>query len=250
MNRTRHQIFWWVFGTHAVVLFLLLVIPWVKGLFRPKPKEIITFVDLAAPMPEPVVPEPVIAPPEPVKKTIAPPPTNPPPKKVESKPPPKKEEPKKPEPPPEPEKPKWKPAPVVRQNNRVANPAAPAAKPVQPQIDVNKIRTTLAGAVGSTGSGSSSGGTFSPFAGYYSTVQQRLYAAWQQPAGTPIGTTATAVIRVERDGTLSYRSVSRRSGNATFDASVQKALDAVSRLPAPPADLPDRNITIEFVLSN
>lgn len=91
---------------------------------------------------------------------------------------------------------------------------------------------------------------YSPFAGYYDSIKQQMYAVWQQPAGTPIGTTATASIRVERDGTVSLKSITRRSGNAQFDQSVQNALNDTDRLPIPPTDLPDRNIKVEFVLSD
>lgn len=226
MGGTRHRVFWWVFGTHAAVLALMLIVPWLKGCSRPK----IIPIDLTA---IPPAPEQIVQP-EPVKKE-APPPTNTPPRQVKKEP-----EPKEPEPKPEPKKPEWKPAEVKRQDRRVANPNTQPV-PQQRQIDVSGIKSALQ---------SAGGGSTSPFAGYYSSVYQHFYSVWQQPAGTPVGTTAAAVIRVERDGTVSYKSLDRPSGVAAFDQSVQAALNAVARLPAPPADLPSRDITVTFELSN
>ena len=91
---------------------------------------------------------------------------------------------------------------------------------------------------------------YSPFGGYYDSVKQQMYGVWQQPAGAPIGLTTTASIRVERNGTVSLKSITRRSGNALFDQSVQNALNATTQLPAPPPDLPSNTIEIEFVLSD
>ena len=63
MGESKHKVFWWVFGTHATVLFLLLFIPWIKSCFHPKPKEIVTYISVEStpapvavvqPLPEPV----------------------------------------------------------------------------------------------------------------------------------------------------------------------------------------------------
>ncbi|NOU35528.1 MAG: cell envelope integrity protein TolA [Kiritimatiellaceae bacterium] len=98
----------------------------------------------------------------------------------------------------------------------------------------------------STGSGSGSGGgMYSPFAGYYDDIKQRMYSVWPQP-NAPRGTTATATIRVERNGTVSLKSITQRSGNSQFDQSVQSALNATTQLPPPPSD-PDFDRTIEVV---
>lgn len=266
---------------HGVVLLVAFFLPVLRGC-APKPKEVITFVDLAgAPAPasapepesdEPPAPEikseskPEPKPePKPEKKpekklTLKPAVTNTPPKKVETKkaavtnaPPKAKtlEERLK----------------EVRQGGKpVGAPAAKTSAPKRPQLDFTGIKSALNSS--STGSGSASsfgtgsgtaasgtgsgagGGMYSPFAGYYDSIKQRMYAVWQQPANAPRGIPVTATIRVERDGTVSFKSISRRSGNAQFDQSVQNALNATTLLPAPPADLPDLNITVEFVLSD
>ncbi|MDD3276015.1 MAG: energy transducer TonB [Kiritimatiellales bacterium] len=245
-----------VFGTHLGVLFLLLFIPWIKGCFHPKPKPIVFTFALAPPAPAESIPEPEPPAPAPKPKPVPEPPkTNAPPKKVEAKKPePKKEEPKKVEPKkPEP-KPAAKPKTLeerlaeVRKGGKTIRPAAPA----KPALDYSGLKSALNSASSGTSSsyGSGSGnGVYSPFAGYYAQVQQKMVQAWQQPAGAPKGITAEATIRVERDGTVSSKSITRRSGNPEFDQSVQDALAATTRLPAPPADLPSRDIEIEFVLS-
>ena len=141
--------------------------------------------------------------------------------------------------------------------------AKPGPKP-GPQLDFSGLKSALNSA--STGSGSASGtgrggstsgsgsgsggGVYSPFGGYYDSVKQQMYGVWQQPAGAPIGLAATATIQIERNGTVSSKSLTRRSGNAPFDQSVQNALNATTQLPVPPADLPSRTIEIEFVLSD
>jgi TonB family protein len=266
MKGFDQRVFLRISGAHAGILLLMLVVPWFKGCFRPKPKEMIIFMDLAAsmPAPDPVPapvpdpkPEPLPAPkpapkPLPVVTNTPPRPKPPPPAKtqpkVEPKPPPKPET--KPAPPPTPAPRKETEAErlaKIRQNTPVHRPApAPSA----PSLDLSGLRAALNTTATGTGSGAGGGGVYSPFAGYYETVKQRMYAVWQQPAGAPIGLTATAVIRVERDGSVSMKSITRRSGHPAFDQSVQNALNATVRLPAPPADLPDRNISIEFMLSN
>jgi TonB family protein len=247
LNERRTTVFKWVTGTHGVVLLLLLLVPWLKGCFHKQPKIIATF-DLSTPPPPPeIVPE--VPQPEPVKKTPSPS-TNAPPKKVEAKKPAPKKEVSKPEPKkPEPKKTAPKPKTLeerlaeVRKGGKTIK-STPVAKP---QLDYTGLKSALNSA--SSGYGSVSGsGVYSPFAWYYALVQQKMYQAWQQPSSAPKGLTAEATIRVERDGTVSAKSITRRSGNAAFDQSVQTALATITTLPIPPADLPDRTISIEFSL--
>lgn len=261
MDKRRTAVFKWVTGTHAAVLLLLLLVPWLKGCFHKKPKIIATF-DLSAPPPPPpeMEPEPVPKPepkPEPVKK-IAPPSTNTPPKVVKPeskketpKPKPKEEEPKKAEPKTSAPKPKTleeRLAEVRKSGKKIKSPAPAATKS---QLDYSGLQSALNSAAAGTTTGygnGSGGGAYSPFAWYYALVQQKMYQAWQQPSGAPKGLTAEATLFVERDGTVTSKSITRRSGNAAFDQSVQGALTATTRLPAPPVDLPDRTISIEFAL--
>jgi len=94
---------------------------------------------------------------------------------------------------------------------------------------------------------SRSAGTLNEFAAYYQTIFARFYAVWQVPIGTAYGLSAQASITVGTDGAISNRRLTRPSGDAAFDQSVQDALNTVNRLPAPPANLPSRILTIDFV---
>ena len=273
--------------THGLVILLTIFLSSFRGC-TPKPKDV-TFFDLSGgPAPAPAMdsePEQEDAPetvvkaevekpkpkpkpkpePKPEKKSaLKPVTTNTPPKKVETNEPPKKAVTN------APDKLKTeaeKLAEIRKSGKRVQNPNAkppgPAASAKRPSIDYSGLRNALNSAVTgssgsrtgssgtSSGSGSGSGGgMYSPFAGYYDSVKQQMYAVWQQPAGAPIGITAIATVRVERDGTVSSKSITRRSGNGTFDQSVQSALNATARLPVPPADLPSRDIEIQFELSD
>ncbi len=267
-NSLTKKVFGRVSVVHGVVIVLTLLMPFMRGCVRKKP-DVITFIDLsgapaAAPEPEPETPaeEPEIKPkpvPKPEPKIEKPelkiPQTNTPPKKAENKKPAVTNAPPKP-------KTEAEKLAEIRQKNKVRNPNAPVA-PAKKQLDLSGLKSALNSSANSpsksgpgsgfgtgTGSGSGGGGVYSPFAGYYDSVKQQMYAVWQQPSGAPIGLTATAIVRVEKDGAVYVKSISKRSGNAQFDQSVQNALNSTVRLPIPPADLPDRNISIEFCLSD
>jgi TonB family protein len=178
------------------------------------------------------------------------------PKKEAPKPELKKVEPKKVTPKPAPQKPVPKPKTLeermaeVRKGGKTIQ-TAPVAS--QPALDYSGLKSALNRAASGTGSGTGSGsggGAYSPFGWYYDRVKQQMYSVWQQPTGAPIGLTASATIQIGGDGTVYSKSITRRSGNSLFDQSVQSALNATTRLPVPPADLPSRTIEIEFALSN
>lgn len=239
MKNSKNTIFRRVLGVHAAILFLMLFIPWLRGCFRPRPREIVTYINFApvtadvAPAPEPT-PEP-----EPARRPDPPPRSDPPPRPDPTPPP---QAAPKPEPTPEPApRPAWRPAEVVRQDTPAQRTIpAPDPQPTrQPTIDPATVRETLERVAG---------GRSDPLAAYYEQVRIRLYEVWHPPAGVPLGLTATARIRVEPDGSISSKSISRRSGHAAFDQSVQEALNRITRLPRPPANLPDRTIDIEFDL--
>jgi outer membrane biosynthesis protein TonB len=283
-NPPAKKIFGQVSIAHGIIILLTILMSSFRGC-TPK-QTVTTWVDLSgelAPAPS-YEPEPETAPepeiktksipepkpePKPEKKlTSKPVITNTPPKKVETNAPPKKAEIKKPvvtNTPPKkattnaPPKPKTEAEKLaaMRQNNRVPNPNAKPSTPSRKPIDYSGLQSALNSSVTTSGSGASTGtgsgsggGMYSPFGWYYDSVKQQMYAVWQQPAGAPIGLTVTATVRVERDGTVSLKSITRRTGNALFDQSVQNALNMTTRLPTPPVDLPDRNIEIVFELSD
>ncbi|MBC8206505.1 MAG: TonB C-terminal domain-containing protein [Kiritimatiellaeota bacterium] len=216
MRNRPNKIFWWVFGVHASALFLLLVIPLLRGCIHRKPKEIVQEFSIVSEAPA------AVAAPEPILPRIQPAPAP---------------EPEKPTPTPEPEKPKWKPAEVIPQNKRVTRQTAtPQPQPaVQPRTDLSELKRSLNSVI-------------DPDDAYYAVIQPRFYAVWQQPAAAPYGTKATAAIRVSSNGQVSYRTLTAPSSNTMFDQSVQAALRAVNQLPAPPKSLVNRDILIYFVL--
>jgi TonB family protein len=275
-NSLIKKVFGRVSIVHGIIILLAIVLSTFRGC-TPKPKNINFFDLTGGPAPAPASgsePETDIEPapeiksekpkpkpePKPEKKEIPKPVvTNKPPETVKTNAPPKP----KPVVTNAPPKPKTLEERLkeVRKGGKPV-PAKPGVKP-GPQLDFSGIKSALnsaatgSGSASGTSSGSASGtgsgsggGVYSPFAGYYDSVKQQMYAVWQQPAGAPIGLTATATIQIERNGTVSSKSLTRRSGNAPFDQSVQNALNATVQLPVPPPDLPSRTIEIEFVLSD
>lgn len=214
MRKNPDKLFWWVVGLHLALLGGLLIAP----LFHRRPKETVHFVDFVS-EPAPVSPE---------ISTPAPDPQPAP------KPEPQPVQPE-PKPTPIPEKPKWKPAKVVRQDRPVTKTITPDKTPTRPSPNVNDLKKVLSGSI-------------DPFSAYDQTVLARFYAVWQQPASAPVGCSASAVIRIESDGQISSKTISRRSGNSIFDQSVQAALNAVARLPKPPEGF-RKSTTIDFVLN-
>jgi TonB family protein len=287
-NPPAKKIFGQVSIAHGIIILLTVLMSSFRGC-TPKPKDI-TFFDLAggpapAPANEPApeatsepeiktksIPEPKPEPKPEKKLTPKPVITNTPPKKVETNAPPKKAEIKKPAGTNTPPKKAETNAPPktevdklasIRQDKRVPNPNTKTTTSARKPIDYSELRSALNSSATTTGSGTSTGsgtgagsgsgsggGMYSPFGWYYDSVKQQMYAVWQQPAGAPIGLTVTATVRVERDGTVSLKSITRRTGNALFDQSVQNALNMTTRLPIPPADLPNKNIEIVFELSD
>lgn len=229
MDPRRRRIFWWVFGTHTGVIFLLLTVSFFRGCIHRKPKEVVMEIGIAAPAPQPV---------KPIRPSIQPEPEPEPEPEPAPEPEPEPEPVPEPKPKPEPEKPKWEPKPVVRQNRRATRSTTTTQpKPAtQSRPDLSEIRETLGSLAAD------------PDDAYYGRIQPRFYAVWQQPASAPYGTKATATIRVNAGGQVTYSALSAPSGNPAFDRSVQAALRAIGRLPAPPKSLVNRNILIYFEL--
>ena len=77
--------------------------------------------------------------------------------------------------------------------------------------------------------------------------------AWEQPGGlSSAGLVPQVRIRVQRDGTITSRELSRKTGNSILDSSVMKAVNSVSRLKPLPPDVPGsyKDITIDFELTS
>ncbi|HMP77442.1 MAG TPA: TonB family protein [Kiritimatiellia bacterium] len=222
-------------AVHFAVVLVLIIFPLLTRLLRPPKKpEMITFIDLQAMPPAPPPPQPRPEPPQP----------RPEPKIEEPKPSPIPEKP--------PDKPKPPEPPKIKVNtNRVVRKVEDQPKPApqQPQLTQEQIRKLLEANIKFSSSGTPSA-NFSDLSLYYATVRDAMYGAWTQPSAAARGLRAEASIRVQRNGTVTQRRLSRSSGSKLMDDSVLAAVNAVARLRPLPADVRDAHldITIEFVV--
>jgi len=231
---TRFQrVFWIITIVHVSAIVTFMLIGMIRHWWeRRTPKERIVFVTLHTPSPPALETAVTPSPPAPEPPPPQPPAPEPPP----PIPPPV--------PPPEPRPPR---PPIERSTNRVVR-QQPA--PAQPVLTPEQIRQQLAGAVPATQSRSSSGPS-SNVDWYYALVQQTLNDAWVQPSGGVPGSKTFVSIRVARDGSITRRDVSQRSGDPAMDDSVLRAVQSVSRLRPLPREIEGahHDITIEFELT-
>ena len=245
MTRFQRQIAVRVLSVHAVVVFLVVVVPLIRGCFTPKPKEIVTFIEFGGPStqvdieqvsrmaePEAPAPEPEPAPiPEPVKPK---PKVTPKPKPVEKKPDPK---------PKEPEKPKWKatkPSDINPNKSKKVN-----ETPSKPTVSSSDISKAL--------SGISSGPTGDPnqFNDYYGRVMSLFYTHWTPPASAT-SASGSAIVRISmaKNGQITKRTKIKGSGDTLYDRTVMDAVNAVSMMPKPPSNYPYDYVEVIFTLDN
>ena len=84
-------------------------------------------------------------------------------------------------------------------------------------------------------------------------VRDTMYRAWVQPSsGAPDGLVVRVTIRLSGTDSVAAATMTRLSGNATMDESVETALRAVKRIPGLSADYVRRNpsLTIDFELAS
>ena len=209
--------FWITAGVHVLLILSFFGYSFIQR-WRNKrpPREVMTFVALQ-PAAEASAPEAVAA------LQPAPPPPPPPP------------------PAPRPQ--------IQRSTERVRRDPPPAQPPPRPALTPEQIRQQLAQSLpqGAT----PTAGTTDAFTRYMTLLYETLYRSWVQPTSVMPGTTATALIRVERDGRISRRELTRRSGQPAMDESVQRALNALTRLQPLPAEIRGTHydFTIEFELT-
>jgi protein TonB len=224
---------------HGALILGLLVLPLVwRWVVPEKPKEQITFVELiqaAAPAPSPPAPVPEPAP-------------EPPPPEPEPEPPPEPEPIPEPEPVPKPTPKPPPPKPKIQVNtNRVVRKIEPPP-PVKPALTAAEIERQLRQSL-PTGSTSSTAptGNANALSSYYGTIQRILYAAWDQPPGGA-GLRTRVSLRIARNGAVLQRSIIGPSGSAGMDASVERAMQAVSTFPRLPDGVGDAyiDVTITF----
>jgi TonB family protein len=247
MNEFHRKITLRVLGVHAAIIILMIAIPAIKGCFKRKPKEIVTFIEFGGPAPEVSIeqvtrmaePEPPA--PEPKPATI-PEPVKSKPKPV-PKPKPKVEKPElKPAPKPkEPEKPKWTPVDPkdIKKGKKVNE------TPSKPAVTSAEITKALSGiSLGSTGDPSQ-------FNDYYARVISLFYNHWTPPASAT-SATGSAIVRISmrKDGRITKRAKIKGSGDALYDRTVMEAVNKVSIMPKPPSNYPYDFVEVIFTLEN
>jgi len=103
------------------------------------------------------------------------------------------------------------------------------------------------------GLGGGGGGTYHPYALYLSQIRAIMYEAWQQPSSLigKRGLITTVEIRVQRDGQITAKKISRPAGNALMDDSVGRAIESVTKVPELPPGFGGlyKDITIDFELT-
>lgn len=252
MNRFERRIVVRVLGAHAAVVMFLLLQSFLHGCFRPEPKrEIVTFVDFGQPAPKPTIqevsempdPEPAPAPdPEPVIQDIPRPQPTPLPKPVikpEPKPVPQ------PDPKPQPKKPEWEPTKASDIDTTKSKRIAPT--PQKPAISKEDISRELSGVVGEPTT--EKVGNPSEISAYDALIHSAFYNAWTQPAVAAARPTEVT-ISISPTGLITKWRVSQSSGDAQYDASVEKAVRSISMLSKkPPAGYPMDNIVIKFSIN-
>jgi TonB family protein len=89
------------------------------------------------------------------------------------------------------------------------------------------------------------GGGGLPYANFYQAVYSFYKREWIIPDGaTDSDATTVAKITIARDGTVVSASITRSSGNAAVDQSVQLTLDRVRQVPPLPPDSEQHKVTI------
>ncbi len=248
MNAFQKQIALRVVGAHAALVFLVVVIPFMRGCFQRKPKEIVTFIEFGAPAP-PVNIETVsqMAEPEPPAPTLEPepapipePPKPKPKPVVKPKPKPKVE---KPLPKPKPTKPKWKPTSVkdIKKGKKIKE------SPKTPTVSSSDIKKALSG----ISKPATSAVNPSQINAYIGRVGSFFYGYWKPPASASYSTGSAIVrISIRKNGQIIKRVKIRGSGDSVYDKTVMDAVNAVSTIPRPPPDYPYDYVEVEFRLEN
>lgn len=136
---------------------------------------------------------------------------------------------------------------------------SPEPVPTVPPLSPEDLRDLIADGLPSTdgprlpGPGGPGGGAGVNFGGIAQELQQKFYAAWNQPRHLSgrSGLKAVADIEVARNGDVLRTRITTRSGIGEFDTSVQNALDTVTFV----QPLPDgfegasRTFTLQFELT-
>lgn len=92
------------------------------------------------------------------------------------------------------------------------------------------------------------GGTGAAYANFLQALKTVYTEAWNVPDGADDDATITTSVTIAKDGTVIRSSITRRSGNAIADASVQLTLDRVRHAVPLPDDAKEdqRTVTVTF----
>ncbi len=268
MNAFQRKITLRVIGIHAGIIGATALVSSLHGCIKPKPKEIITFIEFGSPGPQVQMeqvsqmsdPEPAVAAPEPQPVPApVPEPTPLPEPKPEPKPLPKPEPKPKPTPKPEPKptpkpepkpEPKWKPIDPkqIKLGKKIEE------KPVKPAVSSADIKKALSGISSPASSSSATSGKIgdpSQINAYLGQVMSLFYNQWKPPASASAATGSAIVrITIRKNGQIVSRNKIKSSGDALYDQSAMAAAAAVSVLPPPPKDYPYDYVEVIFTLEN
>lgn len=237
MNAFQKKVTLRVVAVHAAIVLVVFLFSVVPSCFRPKEKEIVTFIEFGAPAPQVSVeevadmtePEPTPTPPEPEPEPA------PIPEPIKKKPEPIKKK-------PEPIKKK------VEPKQRLARPEdikiGPKIKPTPkaPTVSSKDIKQALSG----ISTPAATAGNPDEIAAYDAHIYSVFYNAWSQP-GTPAIRPAGVTISIQSNGRILTRRLSTSSGDAQFDATVMAAVRSISIFPRkPPSGYPLDNIVVQF----
>lgn len=235
MTTRRRRTVWVVAGAHVAAVAALSI----RGCgFEPDPVEVraedVMMVELAPARPAPPATREV--------ESIELPPKAEP-EAVPAPPPPE------PEPEPEP-KPEPKPKPKKREIQISTKRVVREATPPEPVLDAQALTEALEESIPSD---QTPGPTLDLPAWYYSVIRKTMYDAWEQPGHlrASAGYQAVVRLRVAPGGQVSSWTLSRGSGNAAMDQSVERAMATVGQLKPLPEGFRDgpRDITVVFELS-
>jgi len=274
-----------VFGVHLVLL-LLFGLP-LAQCHKPAPIKPVEMIDLGSLRPGPGLPSPTSSSTQPASEIQNPKsemPVAPKPKPVEEATPtptpePEPEPVQKPEPTPTPEvKPVPTPLPVPPKpkhqvkvstakkkvsvststsetetsSPKSTAPAGPTASDIQNRL-TSKLPAEQGGGGGDgAGNAGRPDGIADDFSWYRALIKQSIQSAWKKPpipAGEKIYTEVE--IKIAPSGAVTFKTISRPSGDPAMDASVEQAVRSTPRLPKPlPAGLgsPDYTVIIQFKL--
>lgn len=246
----KWQMGFFVALAHLLLVGLLVLANQMQGCAWFKPEEVIVSVELAGLFEEAAralpesEPEAEPSPAEPPPPLPEPPPPPPPPEpepapalEAEPEPPP----PPPPEPPPPPPPPPPRPRPLtpeeIRERIQREQGQIPPRPAPQPSLTPEELQRQMRQGLppGSTPPAATASGP--SFAAVERALRQRLYAAWNQPAGLSAssGFFVQAEIEVNRDGSIHTTRILRSSGHGEMDQSVRAALQAVTfAAPLPP----------------